>query len=110
MNKNGRNSFARRLVLLAVTPILLYAGLAHAETGHVTGVGSYGNGNIFISLDVTINQAGCAASRIDIPASHPNLKSFLATALTAKASGLPVLFGTTGCFSFTYVGTTYSFP
>jgi hypothetical protein len=99
-------------MLLAVTPILLYAGLAHAAyaTGHVLYVGNYGNGNLFISLDVTINEPGCPASRIDIPASHPNIKSFLATALTAKASGQTVTVLTKGCFSFSAVGNNYSFP
>ena len=106
---------ARRPILTLIGLfVLLCAGAAHSaaavSNAHVTYVGSYGNGNVFILLDANLADPTCPAARVDIPGTHPSIKSILAMALTAKLSGLPVLVSTVGCFNFSIGASNYSFP
>src|SRR6185312_5180192 len=75
----------------------------HANTAFngltVTDVGAYGNGAIFIFLNSPINEPGCNANatRIDIPASDPNLKQILAIAMAALTGGTQISGAVNGC-------------
>jgi hypothetical protein len=78
----------------------MWCGAAQAMTAfnlHVTAVGTYGDGSIFIFVSGTIAEPYCNAARIDIPSTHPQLKTFYATAVTAFVSGSGVYGMVNGC-------------
>lgn len=84
------------LVALAV----MWCSATEAQTAfnlHVTGVGTYGDGSIFIFVSGTIAEPYCNASRIDIPSTHPQVKTFYSTAVTAFVSGSGVFGSVNGC-------------
>jgi hypothetical protein len=86
-----------------VTLALALAALAaqasnSSTTAKVIYAGLYGDGRLFVALDAPINEPGCVNSRFDVPADHPQIKSWLAIALTASASGQPVVVRTSGCY------------
>jgi hypothetical protein len=60
---------------------------ADTVTAKVLNTGTYGNGELYIITDTQINEPNCPNSRVEVPASHPQLKIWLATALMAEASG-----------------------
>ena len=81
---------------------VMLCGVAGAQTyftAHVTAVGTYGDGSLFIFLSTTISEPGCSAgsSRIDVAGTHPQIKTFYTTALTALASGATVIGTVNGC-------------
>jgi hypothetical protein len=84
--------------------------MAAQVDAHVTIAGIYGNGNIYLVLDAPLAEAGCSASRVDIVSTHPMVKNWLALGLTAKSGGDLIRVVSTGCFTYTYLGNTYSFP
>jgi len=51
------------------------------------------------STDLPINEPGCAqgGNRIEIAASNPNIKQWIAIALAAKASGMNIYGAVSGC-------------
>lgn len=76
---------------------------AHASTllssAHVIATGTYGNGNVYITLDQPLDQAGCPGPYIEIRANNPALKAVLAVATIAITTGNPVIAATDDCFS-----------
>lgn len=86
---------------LVIAFALVMAASAHASdantVGRVTYAGTYGDGRLFVALDAQINEPGCVNTRFDIPAAHPQIKSWLAIALAAAASGKTVVVKTAGC-------------
>ena len=91
--------YRKNTVILAVA---MLCGVARAQTyftAHVTAVGTYGDGSLFIFLSTTISEPGCSAgsSRIDIAGTHPQVKTFYTTALAAFASGATVIGTVNGC-------------
>ena len=69
------------------------------QTAHVLAVGTYGNGNVYITLDQPLDQSGCPGPYIELPANSPGLKNALAVATLAKTTGAAVTVATDGCFS-----------
>jgi hypothetical protein len=67
--------------------------------GKVQYTGTYGEGRFFVALDAQINEPGCPNTRFDVPANHPQIKNWLAIALTAVATGKNVIVRTSGCFN-----------
>jgi len=91
----GHRIFVGALMMLSV----LGSHAADSNTvAKVIYTGTYGDGRLFVALDAQINEPGCIYSRFDVPASHPQIKSWLAIALTAAASGKSVVVRTSGCF------------
>lgn len=68
-------------------------------TAHVLAVGTYGNGNVYITLDQPLDQAGCPGPYIELPANNPNLKGVFAVAMLAKTTGAAVTVATDACYS-----------
>ena len=67
---------------------------------HVFYAGTYANGDGFVCLAGTlIDEAGCNSVRFDIPASHPQLRTWLTIANTAIATGGLVQVRTKGCIT-----------
>jgi len=92
-----------KLITLALC--LVAAAAAHASTllqgAHVIAAGTYGNGNVYITLDQSLDQAGCPGPYIEIIASGaaaPALKSVLAVATSALLTGNPVVVATDACY------------
>ena len=97
-----KNNLKTKLVLTIAMSMLLHVGSTQAASMsnvHVTYVGTYGNGDIYVGFDATLNEPGCANARIDIPASATGAKNVLAQALLAKAAGLAVSVASTGCYN-----------
>lgn len=113
MRATRTSKFVKNLSLLIALPIFLHAGAAYSAailSAHVVNIGTYGNGNITITFDATITEPTCPAARVDIPSTHPLIKSFLAMAMMAKSSGSILKVATTGCYDFPFRGSNYSFP
>lgn len=76
-------------------------------TAKVLYVGSYGNGDFFINTNAVINES-CSFpngnGRIDIAATHPQVKQWLAIATTALATGKSITFATKSCFGGPGIG------
>jgi hypothetical protein len=70
---------------------------ADTVTAKVLNTGTYGNGELYIITDTQINEPNCPGNRVEVPASHPQLKIWLATALMAEASGGSIVVHTNGC-------------
>jgi len=64
----------------------------------VTATGIYGDGSIYIFLSGPISAPGCTVTnRIDVASTHPQVKQFLALAVTAKTAGLKIEGAVNGC-------------
>jgi hypothetical protein len=74
-------------------------------------MGTYGNGNIYLTLDKPIDEAGCSMPYIELPANAPALKALLATATLAIATNATVEVKTDGCLNGvpSFVGTRTSY-
>lgn len=94
--------FRMPLVASAVVLSLIGATTGAYAIGlnaHVTRVGTYGDGGMFVFLDQVIPDAQCPMARCDVPPGHPQIKNWMALALAAKASGVLVNLATTGCYT-----------
>lgn len=81
---------------------LLLASTAsvQAETfhhGHITKVGTRGNGTVFIEFAASLGLPQCTQSQVEVPASNPAAKAVLAVAMAAYISNLRVYIQTDGC-------------
>jgi hypothetical protein len=65
---------------------------------HVLYAGTYGDGTLFIYFSGSINESGCPAAEIRVDRNSASLKSWLAIALTAAATGTTVRVQTDGCY------------
>jgi len=95
-----RNS--RLLASAILTLTLLIPALSHgssAVVAHVLTVGAYGNGNVYIALDQTIDEPGCAIAYVELPANGPAVKAVLATATLAVATGATITVKTDSCYN-----------
>ena len=72
---------------------------AEAIAAKVTYTGTYGDGRLYVGLDTVINEPGCSLPRFDVPPTHPNIKSLMATALAAAVTGQTIVIRAIGCFS-----------
>lgn len=68
-------------------------------TAHVLQIGTYGNGNLALSLDKSIDEAGCSMAYIEVPATGPALKAILAAASLAMATNATVEIKTDTCYN-----------
>ena len=87
-----------KLVVLCALPLSCYASSA-LTSAHVVAVGTYGNGNVYVTLDQSLDQTGCPGPYIELPASSPSLKGVLSVAMVAKTTGAAVVVATDGCYS-----------
>jgi hypothetical protein len=89
------------LAAIASTTLLLSqpGQCSNQVTARVLNLGTYGNGNVFISLDQTIDEPGCSLPYIELPANGPATKATLATAALALATGATVKVQTDGCLN-----------
>ncbi len=62
-------------------------------------VGMYGDGELFIETDSTIDESSCADNRLVVEPNHPNKKEWMSIALTAFASGKSLRIKTNYCYS-----------
>lgn len=79
------------------------SGTAYGSTT-VSGVqivdfGTYGNGNIYITLDKTIDEPGCPSIYMELPADGPATKNAFAILAIAFSSGAKVNIKTDGCYN-----------
>jgi len=90
----------RRILVAALLTLeaLSSYGADSNTVAKVIYVGTYGDGRLFVALDAQINEPGCVNSRFDVSAGHPQIKTWLAVALTAAASAKTVVVRTNGCF------------
>jgi hypothetical protein len=99
--RQDRNPF-RPLRSVAATALLLVGAELYAAppiTAKVTYAGVYGNGDVYVGLDTTINEPGCPLARFDLTATSPVAKQVLAIAQLAIATGKSVVVSTAGCIS-----------
>lgn len=64
---------------------------------HVLGFGTYGNGNVWVTLDQSHDQAGCPSPFIELAANGAANKAVLAAAALAMATGATVFVQVDGC-------------
>ena len=95
MNK----SFTATLALAACTMLPASSFASSVIVAHVLNFGAYGNGNVYVLLDQSIDQAGCPQTSIELPASGGANKSILAVAAFAQATGTAVEVKTDTCFN-----------
>lgn len=75
-----------------------YGICSSAVTARVLQFGTYGNGNLFVSFDKPIDEAGCTMAYLELPANSPALKTALASVALAFATNALVEIKTDSCF------------
>ncbi|MDP2572701.1 hypothetical protein Q8W40_10950 [Vibrio penaeicida] len=88
----------KKLFVLLAVMSSFSASASDNLVGNVLYAGTYGNGRLFVALDVTINEPGCHKSRFDVAPDHPQIDRWLSIALSANASGKSVQVKTNGCY------------
>lgn len=83
------------LVVISLSSLPAYC--SSAITAHVKSFGTYGNGNVWVTLDSTINEPGCSGPYLEFPANGAANKSILASAALALATGASIVVQTDGC-------------
>lgn len=97
--------------LISISAVLLSGSIfAASQTAHVTDVGTFGDGGLWIFLDTTVSVPNCAKPRLDIAPNHPELDTWQRIAQEALVTGKPVTFQATGCRTFINNGATDSYP
>ncbi len=92
-------------ILLSGLPVVVaiflpLSGYCSSEVvAHVLAVGTYGNGNVYISLDQSIDEPGCPMPYIELPGNGPAAKAAFTTATLAIATNSTVRAKTDGCFN-----------
>lgn len=84
------------LVIATLTPRVGYCSSV-LPAAHVLAFGTYGNGNIWITLDRPLDQPGCSIAAIELPANGLANKTVLAAAAVAVATGASVFVQVDGC-------------
>lgn len=111
---NVKNILTKKLSIFFAVSLFFCSGLAHSSStytdANVLNVGLYGNGNLFLVLDVTMLEPGCNSARLEILSSHPLIKPFMALALSAKSAGSKLRVVTTGCVTYAITGATINSP
>jgi hypothetical protein len=70
-----------------------------AIVAHVLNFGTYGNGNVYVAFDQSIDQAGCPQTSIELPATSSANKALLAVVAMAQATGSTVEVKTDICYN-----------
>jgi hypothetical protein len=83
------------LVVISLAPLPAYC--SSDITAHVKSFGTYGNGNVWIVLDSTIDEPGCSGPYMEFPANGAANKTVLASAALALATGASIVVKTDGC-------------
>lgn len=97
--------------LLSILALSISAPLfAQSQSAHVTDVGTFGDGGLWIFLDTVVATPGCEKARLDIAPNHPELDTWQKIAQEALITGKPVMFQATGCRTFINNGITDSYP
>jgi hypothetical protein len=93
---------------LIASSIAAFAVLGHQPSycstqtnARIVNFGTYGNGNVFVSLDQSIDEPGCPMPYIELPAAGPATKSALATVALAFATNAIVKVQTDSCYNGT---------
>ncbi len=88
---------------VALTSVLLSSAACASSNivAHVLNFGTYGNGNVYLALDQSIDQTGCAMPYLELPASSAAGKLVLTVAAMAVANGTAVEIHTDTCFNGT---------
>jgi hypothetical protein len=87
-------------VLLAALGLLPIAGRCSSTIiAHVLNFGFYGNGNAYVQVDQTIDQAGCPQTSLELPASDTANKGIIAVAAMAVATGTTIEVKTDICYN-----------
>lgn len=96
-----KNSIKKMIIVGLLAGLLFpaYGVCSSPITLHVLKVGTYGNGNLYLSLDQSIDEVGCAMAYIELPANSPALKMVLAAATLAIATNATVDLKTDGCIN-----------
>jgi hypothetical protein len=92
------NYKTKLMPFLSLLAFPAYASVLQVRA-NVVYAGTYANGDVFIGLSAVVDEPGCPADRLDIPASHPQLKQYLAIAQIAMTSGKTIMVKTLGCFA-----------
>ena len=90
---------------LATMTFLLSAGLSWGGSqigpAKVIYVGAYGNGTLFIQVDLAITETGCNAtsanSRMLVRKTHPSYNAYLTMATSSYVTGKKIMAKTNGC-------------
>ncbi len=94
--KNKAKKYILSAVLVATIPC--YGVCSSAVTTRILQVGTYGNGNLAISFEKSIDEAGCSMAYFELPANSPAFKVVFATATLAFATNANVEVKADGCF------------
>lgn len=88
---------------IAALSLLLLSSSAMSASSNITTtvtfVGMYGDGRLFVGLDESINEPGCAGPRFDVEPQHSANNQWLEIARTARETGRSVVIRTNGCFA-----------
>ena len=83
------------LAVISLSP--LPASSSSTVTAHIKSFGTYGNGNIWVTLDSTIDEPGCSGPYLEFPANGAANKAVLASAALALATGASIVVQADGC-------------
>jgi hypothetical protein len=87
---------------IAASAVMACSSVAFADTtvgsALVTYSGTYGNGDVFVGINTTLAEPGCATNRVDVPRDSPAAAKLLETARLAKDKGLVVTVRVNGCY------------
>ncbi len=89
--------FASLLSIACFTTVPSYGSTM--ISAHVINVGTYGSGNVYVTLDTPLNEAGCSGPYIELAANNPSVKAVLATAAISATTGVAVQVQTDGCLT-----------
>jgi len=92
-------SFTKLVALFGMATPVVCQSSSFLPAAHIVAVGTYGNGNVYVTLDQPLDQASCAGPYIELPANSVAIKSVLAVATVAMTTGAPVAVQTDGCYS-----------
>jgi hypothetical protein len=89
----------RYIALLGATLGMPLSGVCSSEvTAHVVTVGPYGNGNVYVALDQTVDEPTCSSPYLEFPANAPAAKAVIATAELAAATNATIRVKTDTCY------------
>ena len=92
-----RNILKNALILTALLATSAYG--SEEISGKVVYAGTYGNGDVYVELDVNINEPGCSTgNRFDVPKARANAKDILSTVYAAIQQDKYVTVRTKGCY------------
>lgn len=105
---------SRIIAFICMGATFIFSSSAYCSStvvAHVTAMGTYGNGNFYVSLDQSIDQAGCTVPIIQIPANGAATKMVSVAAALALTTGATVSIHTDVCYNgaASYSGSSEAF-